>query len=165
MTLLTVIFLGIYCQTIMANRIINELYIYDDLITKESKKYGVDPQLIYSIIKIESNYNDRAVSSAGAQGLMQLMPQTAKRFSVTDSFDSEQNIKAGIEYIAFLIDRYQDVNYALAAYNAGENAVDNYMGIPPYKETQNYVKKISREYKKLTGLTIPEPGIFFARIK
>jgi len=154
--------LFIFSSKIFAGELLNEMYIYDELILQETTKHQINPELIYSIIKIESHFNEKALSPKGAQGLMQLMPFTAKRFGVTDPKDSKQNLKAGIEYMAFLINRYGDVNYAIAAYNSGENAVEKYKGIPPYKETINYVKKVRAEYTKLTGLSLPHKKEFYA---
>jgi soluble lytic murein transglycosylase-like protein len=120
---------------------------YDDLITKSAKKYKLDKNLIRAVIAAESSFRQNAVSHAGAQGLMQLMPQTAKRFKVTDSFDPAQNIDGGSQYLKFLIKLFDnDMDLVLAAYNAGEGAVQKYGGIPPYPETINYVKKVKAYY-------------------
>jgi soluble lytic murein transglycosylase-like protein len=99
-----------------------------------------------SVIQVESNYNPLAVSPKGAQGLMQLMPATAQRFGVTDSFDAKQNIEAGVRYLKFLQDAFQDDRLAIAAYNAGEKAVAKYGDVPPYPETINYVAKVGKKY-------------------
>jgi soluble lytic murein transglycosylase-like protein len=95
---------------------------------------------------VESNYNPFAVSPKGAQGLMQLMPGTAQRFGVTDSFDPKQNIEAGVRYLKFLQDTFQDDRLAIAAYNAGEKAVAKYKDVPPYPETVSYVAKVGKKY-------------------
>jgi soluble lytic murein transglycosylase-like protein len=95
---------------------------------------------------VESNYNPSAVSPKGAQGLMQLMPATAQRFGVTDSFDPKQNIEAGVRYLKLLQDTFQDDRLAIAAYNAGEKAVAKYRDVPPYPETKNYVAKVGKKY-------------------
>jgi soluble lytic murein transglycosylase-like protein len=101
------------------------------------------------VIKQESRYNPKAVSGVGAQGLMQMMPATAKRFGLKDPFDPAANVEAGTKYLKFLLKRFNgDVSLALAGYNAGEGSVDKYKGVPPYSETQNYVKKISATYGK-----------------
>ncbi len=111
--------------------------------------YNIEPRLILALIKQESNFKIKARSHKGAIGLMQLMPATAKRFRVKNIWDSKQNIKGGILYVSWLLKQYQgDVALTLAGYNAGENAVARYKGIPPYKETQNYVKRIMKVYGK-----------------
>ena len=115
----------------------------DAIFQKASEKYDVPVSLLKAIGKAESNFNPNAVSGAGAQGVMQLMPATAKSLGVTNSFDAEQNIMGGAKYIKQMLDRYDgNVKLALAAYNAGSGNVQKYGGIPPFKETQNYVKKV-----------------------
>ena len=115
----------------------------DDIFQRAAQKYDVPVSLLKAIGKAESNFNANAVSCAGAQGVMQLMPATAKSLGVTDSFDAEQNIMGGAKYIKQMLDRYDgNVKLALAAYNAGSGNVEKYGGIPPFKETQNYVKKV-----------------------
>lgn len=121
----------------------------DWIIYRAGESEGVDPRFIHAVIQQESRYQTRALSHAGAQGLMQLMPATAKRFGCNDVNDPESNIKAGTKYLSWLLKRFEgDVSLALAGYNAGEGAVDKYKGIPPYKETQNYVVKIVANYGK-----------------
>ncbi len=112
------------------------------LIEKYSKENNIDKNLVQAVIKTESNYNKNAVSHAGAQGLMQLMPFTAQTLGVTDPFDPEENIAGGTKYLKNLINRYNSLELGLAAYNAGPEAVNKFGGIPPYAETQNYVKKV-----------------------
>jgi soluble lytic murein transglycosylase-like protein len=105
--------------------------------------YGVSSDLVGAIIRAESAYASDAVSPKGAQGLMQLMPETALSYGVSDSFDAEQNIRGGVHHLSDLIEKYDgDVKLALAAYNAGEGAVQKYGGIPPYRETIDYIQKI-----------------------
>jgi Transglycosylase SLT domain len=116
------------------------------LVTEAAKNFDVNPLLVDSVIQVESNYNPFAVSPKGAQGLMQLMPSTAQRFGVTDSFDPKQNIEAGVRYLKFLEDSFQDDRLAIAAYNAGEKAVAKYKDVPPYPETVSYVAKVGKKY-------------------
>jgi soluble lytic murein transglycosylase-like protein len=114
-----------------------------------SEQHGVDPELVKAVAKTESNFNPYAVSNKGALGLMQLIPDTAKRFGVTNVFDARQSIEGGVKFLRFLMGMFPDnLPYILAAYNAGENAVLKYKGIPPYRETQAYVRKISQAYSK-----------------
>jgi soluble lytic murein transglycosylase-like protein len=116
---------------------------YDHLIAKAAQKYNVDSALIKAVIKAESNFNHRAVSPKGAQGLMQLMPKTASSLQVQDSFHPEKNIEGGVRYLRYLLQYFNgSLPLALAAYNAGENAVVRYGGIPPYPETQTYVQRV-----------------------
>src|SRR5271170_2243011 len=116
------------------------------LVNEAAKTFDVNPLLVDSLIQVESNYNPFAISPKGAQGLMQLMPATAQRFGVTDSFDPKQNIEAGVRYLKFLQDTFQDDRLAIAAYNAGEKAVVKYRDVPPYPETINYVAKVGKKY-------------------
>jgi soluble lytic murein transglycosylase-like protein len=121
----------------------------DWIIYRAGEKSGVDPRFIHAVIKQESRYNPKAVSHVGAQGLMQMMPATAKRFGLKDPFDPAANVEAGTKYLKFLLKRFNgDVSLALAGYNAGEGSVDKYNGVPPYGETQNYVRKIEATYGK-----------------
>jgi soluble lytic murein transglycosylase len=118
---------------------------FDRHIYDAAAAFGVAGDLVKAVIQVESEFDHLAVSSKGAQGLMQLMPFTARRFGVTDAFDPRQNIFAGAQYLRILLNLFQgNVDLALAAYNAGENAVRRYKGIPPYRETRNYVRKVRR---------------------
>ncbi len=114
------------------------------LVDEMAARHGVDPRLANALVQVESNYESTAVSSKGARGLMQLMPATARYYGVDDSFDPVQNLDAGLRHLRGLLDRYGEgrVSLALAAYNAGEGAVSRYRGVPPYRETQDYVRRI-----------------------
>lgn len=121
-----------------------------------AKNFEISPLLVDSVIQVESNYNPFAVSSKGAQGLMQLMPSTARRFGVENPFDPRQNIQGGVRYLKFLKDTFQDDQLALAAYNAGEKAVAKYTGVPPYPETVSYVAKVRKKYESRKAATKAE---------
>jgi hypothetical protein len=116
---------------------------FGDEIREVAARHGVAADLVEAVIRVESAFNPRAVSNKGAQGLMQLMPRTASSLGVRNAFDPRENIDGGVRHLRYLLDRYPgNVPFALAAYNAGEKAVDHYRGIPPYAETQQYVQKI-----------------------
>jgi Transglycosylase SLT domain len=136
----------------------------NELVASIARRHDVEPSLVDSVIRVESNYNPNAVSSAGAMGLMQLIPSTARRFGVNNTFHPEQNIEGGVRYLKYLMQLYNgDERLALAAYNAGEGAVAKYKGIPPYPETQNYVYQVgkklgqSREAEKKAKALRPQP--------
>jgi hypothetical protein len=131
---------------------------YDDLVKKAAAKYGVDPHLVFALMRQESGFHSRAISNKGASGLMQLMPATARRLGVQNIFDPAQNIDGGTRYLRFLLDMFNgDVKLALAGYNAGENAVVRYgYQVPPYRETQNYVKAISAKYSRTKQAVKPK---------
>jgi hypothetical protein len=126
---------------------------YDHLITKAADKFNLDSALIKAVIKAESNFNHMAVSPVGAQGLMQLMPATASDMRVRDSFHPESNIEGGARYLSYLLKTYRNnLELALAAYNAGEKAVAKYnYNIPPYRETQNYVRRVLSFYRSYSN--------------
>ena len=118
-----------------------------NIVKSTCQKYGVDDKLVMALINQESGFNQNAISKVGAQGLMQLMPATAKSLGVTNALDPVQNIEGGVKYLQGLLNQFHGNKIlALAAYNAGPNAVKKYNGIPPYKETQNYVKNILKNY-------------------
>jgi soluble lytic murein transglycosylase-like protein len=118
------------------------------MIDQIAAEQGVEDSLVHSVIRAESNYNPLAVSPKGALGIMQLIPSTARRFGVQNAFDPRDNVTGGVKYLKFLLDYYHD-DYvrAVAAYNAGESAVDKFNGIPPYGETRNYVYSVARNLK------------------
>jgi soluble lytic murein transglycosylase-like protein len=118
---------------------------FADLIETVSLKHGVDPELVHAVVQAESNYQPHAKSNVGARGLMQVMPDTAKDFGIRDLYDPQNNLEAGVQYLKFLLARF-DVKRAIAAYNAGPANVRKYNGIPPFQETQNYVKKVYSGY-------------------
>jgi len=125
---------------------------YDSIIRTIAGRYSIDPQLVHSIIRAESNYNPQAVSSKGAIGLMQLMPPTAKAYGVKDLYDPIENIEGGIKYLRDLIKTYnQDHELILAAYNAGPESVKKYKGVPPYPETVAYIQKVKTYWGKETS--------------
>jgi soluble lytic murein transglycosylase-like protein len=119
---------------------------FEDLILSHSREQGVRPELVRAVMQVESAFNPRARSPKGALGLMQLMPATARQYGVVNAFDPAQNVRAGVTYLRALLDRYgNDETLALAAYNAGPNAVDRHgQAVPPYRETRNYVAQINR---------------------
>jgi soluble lytic murein transglycosylase-like protein len=116
---------------------------YQAEIAAAARQYGVEEAVVRAIIHAESSFNPMALSHAGAQGLMQLMPATARRFGVADSYDATQNIRGGVQYLAWLLKRFNgNLSLAAAGYNAGEGAVDRHGGVPPYQETQRYVARV-----------------------
>jgi soluble lytic murein transglycosylase-like protein len=129
---------------------LNNLPLLAPHIDEASQQYGIDPVLIQAVIYVESNFDPQALSPKGAQGLMQLMPQTARDLQVSDAFSPKENIAGGTRYLRYLLDMYnQDMSLALAAYNAGPEKVNLYRGIPPYQETKTYVQRVTQIYNQL----------------
>jgi hypothetical protein len=135
---------------------------YNDIIVKASRHFDVDAALVSAVIKAESDYNPRVVSHKGARGLMQLMPGTAKRFGVTDSFDPVANIYAGTRYLRWLLKTFDgNADLAVAAYNAGEGNVWKYDGVPPFRETVNYINRIAKHVRAVaTPQTLQPVAVF-----
>jgi soluble lytic murein transglycosylase-like protein len=128
--------------------------LYTPIVKKVAGKYRIDPELVHIVIRAESNYDAFAISSAGAMGLMQLMPATALQYGVKNVFDAAENIEGGIRYLRDLVKLYDGkTKLVLAAYNAGQEAVRKYKGIPPYPETKSYIAGIMQSYKKPTVTT------------
>ncbi len=126
---------------------------YREEIAAAAREYGVEEAVVRAVIHAESAFNPTALSHAGAQGLMQLMPATARRFGVTDSYDAQQNIRGGVQYLAWLLKRFNgDLTLAAAGYNAGEGAVDRHRGVPPYSETQRYVQRVGVLAERYRGV-------------
>lgn len=123
-------------------------HILHKAINNVSKRHRIDPNLVKAVIKVESDFDPTAISSAGAIGLMQLMPKTAEQLNVFDPFDPEQNIEAGVRYLSYLLSSFNgDLKMSLAAYNAGENLVRRHKSIPPIEETRHYIKKVLSYYR------------------
>jgi hypothetical protein len=129
----------------------------EKLVREAADRHSVDPALVRAVIETESNWNPRAYSRKGAGGLMQLIPTTAQRYGANDVFDPQQNIDAGVKHLKRLLERYNgNLDLALAAYNAGEGAVDRFHGIPAYRETQNYVQKVQNAYFRPGSGRLPD---------
>lgn len=139
------------CLTWNAAQIHRKASVYGKAINENARKYKIDSNFIKAVITAESCFRRKALSHKGAMGLMQLIPDTAKRFGVKNSYDAGQNIRGGVKYLRFLFDRYKgDLKKIIAAYNAGEGKVDRHKGIPPYKETKQYVKNVLKTYDLLS---------------
>ena len=122
---------------------------FERLIDQVALNYDIHPSFVHAVIKAESDYNPRAISRKGALGLMQLMPQTARRFGVANVFNPAENLEGGVRYLRYLLDLYgSNTRLSLAAYNAGEGAVDRFGGVPPYFETLQYVRRVSELYRR-----------------
>jgi soluble lytic murein transglycosylase-like protein len=119
------------------------------LVERVARRYGLDPALVDAVVRAESGYDPQATSPAGAMGLMQLMPATARALGVVDPYDPVQNVEGGVRYLRGLLDRFGDVTLALAAYNAGPGAVTRYGGVPPYRETRAYVERVLSTWQRL----------------
>lgn len=125
---------------------------YDGAITRASEKFRVEPSLIKAVIRAESGFDQKAVSVKGAQGLMQLMPDTAQEMEVANPFDPEENIHGGTRYLSLMLERFKDnLHLALAAYNAGPERVEEYQGIPPFQETRSFVERVLKFYGQYGG--------------
>jgi len=124
---------------------------YESVILEAARTYNIDHTLIKAVIKAESNFNPRAISPKGARGLMQIMPHNFKELGIYNPFDPRQNIMAGTLYLKRLVNKFDNLSLALAAYNAGPTVVSTYNNIPPYKETQEYVRRVLRYYKYYNG--------------
>jgi soluble lytic murein transglycosylase-like protein len=124
---------------------------FDTLIARAARRHGLPPGLVKAVVRAESNFQPHAVSDKGAQGLMQLMPETAENLGVDDPFRAEDNVYGGTRYLRAMYERYGDWKYALAAYNAGPGAVDRFGGVPPYAETQEYVERVLHYYRRYDG--------------
>jgi hypothetical protein len=141
---------------------------YNDIIIGAAKRFDVDAALVSAVIKAESDYDPRTLSNKGARGLMQLMPATAQRFGVTNSYDPAENIYAGTRYLRWLLKTFDDnADLAVAAYNAGEGNVWKYNGVPPFRETVNYINRISKHIRKAIAAetAAPVPAVTKAALR
>ncbi len=131
----------------------------NDLVEQTASRHQIDPQLVHAIIKVESKYDPKAVSRKGAMGLMQLIPETAQRFGVANPFNPKENIEGGVSYLKHLLDLFRgDLSLSLAAYNAGEAAVQRFGGIPSFAETRNYVRKVTDIYESASPQSGTNPA-------
>ena len=135
--------------------------IYEELVLEHSKRHSLRPELVRAVIQVESGFDPRATSPKGAMGLMQLMPQTARSLGVLNAYDPEENIRGGTTYLRQLLNKYGTEQLALAAYNAGPGAVDKYDGVPPYRETRDYIRKVgSKAGASVAAAVKPRPVIY-----
>jgi soluble lytic murein transglycosylase-like protein len=142
--------------------------VYDAHIERVAREHGLDPSFVKAVALVESGFNSQAVSPKGAMGLMQLMPATARQYGVRDAFDPHQNLQAGARHLRSLLDEFGDSRLALAAYNAGSGAVRRHGGVPAYRETQDYVRKVKRAHERFGGrevVTGPSEGIAAAPLR
>jgi hypothetical protein len=131
----------------------------NQFVQQTADRHQVDPKLVHAIIQVESAYNSKAVSRKGAQGLMQLIPATARRFGVADPFDPKQNIEGGVNYLRYLLDSFGgNLALSLAAYNAGENSVARYKGVPAFAETRAYIRKVTKLYNSGSPVLSSRPS-------
>jgi soluble lytic murein transglycosylase len=138
--------------------------VYDPIIRAAAAAHGLDPILVKSVIKVESDFDRRTISSKGAKGLMQLMPDTARDLNVKNVFNPEDNIHGGARYLKRMLDKFSgDARLALAAYNAGPTAVETYGGVPPYQETVQYISRVFRAYSHLAGYNYPITAVSVSR--
>ncbi len=135
---------------------------YSHIVNNTSKKYNIEPSLVNAVIEVESNWNSKAISKKGAQGLMQLMPATAEEFNIINPFNPEENIEGGVQYLRYLMDKFNgDIALTLAAYNAGPKRIEKFKGIPPITETRKYVKRVLSIYN---GSSVAEKNLSIYRI-
>ncbi len=136
------------CRGMTDSKLATRAADYQEIINQYAKEFRLDSKLVKAVIRNESCFDKSAISPAGAEGLMQLMPATARSLGVTDSFQPHQNLRGGIQYLSELVNRYNNnLALALAAYNAGPGAVSKYDGVPPYPETQKYIERVMKSYR------------------
>lgn len=150
---------SVSCMGLTAAKIETRASSFQALIDKYATEHGVKPALIRAVMRVESCFDQYAVSRAGARGLMQLMPQTAAHLGVRDSFDANENVNGGVRYLKMMLERFdQNTKLALAAYNAGPGAVMNHKGIPPFPETRSYVRRVFADYQKNVSRELIDVG-------
>lgn len=143
------------CQGLTPAKLETRSQKFQGMINKYAKTFKVDPALVKAVMRVESCFDSRAISKVGARGLMQLMPGTAAELSVGDSFNPSQNIRGGVQYLSMMLQRFKhNLKLALAAYNAGPNAVERHRGVPPFRETQSYVKRVMTHYKQYRSRSV-----------